>query len=82
MKRVQLACGHVTSSVDAETFLKEVADFLSEVACGRVPQKHARYFRDVEEVKYTREDDKISFMGSKEKFDELVSSNAACQATS
>lgn len=82
LKRVQLACGHVTRSVDAEIFLREVADFLSEVASGDVPQEHARYFRDVEEVKYTREDGKISFIGSKEKFDELVSSHAASQATS
>lgn len=77
MKRVQLACGHVTRSADAENFLKEVGNFLSEVASGHVPQKHARYFRDVEDVKYTREDGKVSFMGSKEKFDEFVSSHSA-----
>lgn len=67
--RVKMACGHVTSSVDAEDFVREVEGFLSKVRRGLVEQQDRGEARGIPLVGYEREDGKLSFLGPKELFD-------------
>jgi hypothetical protein len=67
-KRVKLASGHITSDVDADEFLNEVYDFLCRVEEGKVEPRDTGRFRDEDEVKYERDDGKISFSGPEKKF--------------
>ncbi|KAF2125603.1 Metallo-hydrolase/oxidoreductase [Dothidotthia symphoricarpi CBS 119687] len=72
IKRVSLASGHTTSDADAEFFLDEVYEFLCKIEQGEVESRPWRKFRGEEEVLYEREDGKISFASSRNKFVEFT----------
>lgn len=71
-KRVTMACGHVTSSVDAEDFVHEVETFLSKVGRGLVGSQDKGEARGFSLVGYERDDGKISFMGPKQLFEDFL----------
>lgn len=70
--RVRMACGHVTSAVDAEDFVHEVEIFLSKVRRGLIEPQDKGEARGYHLVGYERDDGRISFLGPKRLFDNFV----------
>lgn len=68
LPRVQMACGHVTSAVDAEDFVLEVERFFSQVRRGLVEGKDAGEQLGVPLVKYEKDDGRVSFLGPRALF--------------
>ncbi|PSR79586.1 beta-lactamase-like protein [Coniella lustricola] len=68
LSRVRMACGHVTSAVDAQEFVLEVDKFFSQVTRGLIEGQDAGEQRGVPLVKYERHDGRISFIGPKALF--------------
>lgn len=69
LPRVQMACGHVTSAVDAEEFVLEVERFFSQVRRGLVEGQDAGEQLGVPLVKYEKDDGRVSFLGPRALFD-------------
>ncbi|KAF3761247.1 hypothetical protein M406DRAFT_357658 [Cryphonectria parasitica EP155] len=68
--RVMLACGHITSTVDAGDFVGQVEVFFSKVKRGLVEPQDGGDVRGIPLVKYEREDGRISFLGPKSLFED------------
>lgn len=67
--RVKMACGHVTSAVDAEDFVQDVEGFLSKVRRGLVEPQDRGKVRGIPLVGYTSQGGRLSFLGPKQLFD-------------
>lgn len=70
--KVRMACGHITSAVDAEAFVSEVETFLSKVRRGFIPPQDKGETRGYQLVGYERDDGRISFLGPKHLFDDFL----------
>lgn len=71
-RRVRMACGHITSAVDAEEFIHEVETFLSKVRRGLVEPQDKGETRGYRLVGYERDDGRVSFLGPKSLFDDFL----------
>src|SRR4051812_42310880 len=73
---VKIACGHITSTSDAQQLINDVDLFLHRVLENMVDVKDQGVFRDEPLISYEREDGKISFLGPKRHFDEFRDDDA------
>jgi len=77
---VKIACGHITSTSDAQQLINNVDMFLYQVTENMVDSKDQGEFRDEQLISYDREDGRISFMGPKRLFDEFRKDSDAVHA--
>jgi hypothetical protein len=82
---VKIACGHITSTSDAQELISDVDMFLEtcllcQVIENMIDSKDQGEFRDEQLISYDREDGRVSFMGPRRLFDEFRKDSDAVQA--